>query len=56
MLVLGAKVVTNKGGKIVLSSPNGRVQFVLETPEIDQFIPVLFDRSAAIAAVALEPS
>src|SRR5712675_98210 len=29
MLVLGAKVVTNKGGKIVLSSPNGWVQFVL---------------------------
>jgi stage II sporulation protein AA (anti-sigma F factor antagonist) len=56
MLVLGAKVVTNKGGKIVLSSPNGWVQFVLETAEIDQFIPVLFDRSAAIAAVAQEPS
>jgi anti-sigma B factor antagonist len=51
MLVLGAKAVTNKGGKIVLSSPNEWVQFVLETAEIDQFIPVLFDRSRAIAAV-----
>ena len=51
MLVLGARAVTNKGGKIVLSSPNEWVQFVLESAEIEQFMPVLFDRSAAIAAV-----
>jgi hypothetical protein len=51
MLVFGARAVTNKGGKIVLSSPNEWVQFVLESAEIEQFIPVLFDHSAAMAAV-----
>jgi anti-anti-sigma factor len=51
MLVFGARAVTNKGGKIVLSSPNEWVQFVLESAAIEQFIHVLFDRSAAIAAV-----
>jgi anti-sigma B factor antagonist len=51
MLVFGAKAVTNQGGKIVLSSPNEWVQFVLQSAEIEQFIPVVLDRSAAIAAV-----
>jgi stage II sporulation protein AA (anti-sigma F factor antagonist) len=51
MLVFGAKAVTNKGGKIVLSSPNEWVRFVLESAEIEQFIPMLLDHSAAIAAV-----
>ena len=45
------QAMTNKGGKIVLSSPNEWVQFVLQSAEIEQFIPVVFDRSAAIAAV-----
>ena len=51
MLVFGARAVTNKGGKIVLSSPNEWVQFVLRSAEIEQFIPVVLDQSAAIAAV-----
>jgi hypothetical protein len=51
MLVFGARAVTNKGGKIVLSSPNEWVQFVLQSAEIEQFIPVVFNRTAAIAAV-----
>src|SRR5262245_17851563 len=51
MLVIGARAVENRGGKIVLSSPNEWVSFVLRSAEIDQFIPVVFDRSAAIAAV-----
>jgi anti-anti-sigma factor len=51
MLVIGARAVTNKGGKLVLLSPNEWVNFVLQAAEIEQFIPVIFDRSAAIAAV-----
>ncbi len=51
MLVIGARAVTNKGGKLVLLSPNEWVSFVLQAAEIEQFIPVMLDRSAAIAAV-----
>ena len=51
MLVLGARAVANRGGKLVLLSPNEWVSFVLEAAEIEQFIPVVLDRSAAIAAV-----
>ena len=51
MLVFGARAVTNNGGKIVLSSPNEWVQFVLQSAEIEQFIPLVFNRTAAIAAV-----
>jgi anti-anti-sigma factor len=51
MLVIGARAVTNKGGKLVLLSTNEWVNFVLKAAEIEQFIPVLFDRSVAIAAV-----
>jgi len=51
MLVFGARAVTNNGGKLVLSSPNEWVSFVLKAMEIEQFVPVVFDHSAAIAAV-----
>jgi anti-anti-sigma factor len=51
MLVFGARSVANKRGKLVLLSPNDWVKFVLESAEIEQFIPVVFDRSEAIAAV-----
>jgi anti-anti-sigma factor len=51
MLVLGARAVTNRGGKLVLSSPSDWVSFVLQAAEIEQFIPVVFEHSAAIAAV-----
>ena len=53
MLVIGARTVTNKGGKLVLLSPSEWVSFVLDSAGIEQFIPVMFDRSAAIAAVRL---
>jgi anti-anti-sigma factor len=51
VLVMGAKAVRNKGGKVVLFSPGENVSSVLKTAGIDQLIPVMFDRSAAIAAV-----
>jgi len=51
VLVMGAKAVKNKGGKLVLLSPDENVHSVLKTAGIEQLIPILFDRSAAIAAV-----
>ena len=51
LLVIGAKAVKNKGGKLVLLSPTQNVLAVLNTAGIEQLIPVLFDRTAAIAAV-----
>src|SRR5215471_5077665 len=51
LLLSGAKVVRNKGGKLVLLSPKDNVRAVLGIAGIEQFIPVLFNRSAAAAAV-----
>src|SRR5262249_40730004 len=50
MLVFGSRAVTNNGGKVVLSSPTEWVSFVLQAMEIEQFVPVVLDHSAAIAA------
>jgi anti-sigma B factor antagonist len=50
VLVMGAKAVRNKGGKVFFS-PGENVSSVLKTAGIDQLVPVMFDRSAAIAAV-----
>ena len=51
VLVVGAKAVKNKGGKLVLLSPSENVRAVLRTASIEQLIPVMFDRAAAVAAV-----
>jgi anti-sigma B factor antagonist len=51
LLVIGAKAVKNKGGKLVLLSPTENVLAVLNTAGIEQLIPVMFDRGAAMAAV-----
>lgn len=51
LLVIGAKAVKNKGGKLVLLSPTENVLAVLNAVAIEQLIPVMFDRGAAIAAV-----
>lgn len=51
LLVVGAKAVKNKGGKLVLLSPTENVLAVLNMVAIEQLIPVVFDRGAAIAAV-----
>jgi anti-sigma B factor antagonist len=53
MLVLGARAVTNRGGKLALLSSNEWVDFILDAAQIRQFIPVRRNRSAAIAAVRL---
>jgi anti-anti-sigma factor len=50
-LVTGAKAVKVNGGKLILLSPGEYVYSVLKTAGIDLIIPILFDRSEAIAAV-----
>jgi anti-anti-sigma factor len=50
-LVAGAKAVKNNSGKLVILSPQEYVHDVLKTAGIDLLIPILFDRTAAIAAV-----
>jgi|SRR5215470_13238766 len=51
LLLNGAKAVEKNGGKLVLLSPNENVHSVLRIAGIDQLIPVIFDRPAALAAV-----
>jgi hypothetical protein len=49
--VMGARAVKNKGGKIVLFSPGENVSSALRAARIDELIPVISDRAAALAAV-----
>jgi anti-sigma B factor antagonist len=51
LLLSGARAVHNKGGKLVLLSPKENVRAVLGIVGIEKFIPVVFDRSAAAAAI-----
>jgi anti-anti-sigma factor len=51
LLLSGAKVVHDKGGKLVLLSSKDNVRAVLGIVGIEQFISVLFNGSAAAAAV-----
>jgi anti-sigma B factor antagonist len=51
LLVMGAKTIARKGGKLVILSPDENVHAVLKTAGIEQLIPIMFDRSAAIEAV-----
>jgi anti-sigma B factor antagonist len=51
VLVMGAKAVRNKGGRLVLLSPQDDVKLVLTTAGIDEIIPIMSDRADAIAAV-----
>lgn len=51
VLLLGARAVKSKGGKLVLLSPDANVRAVLEVANTDTIIPIFDDRNAAIAAV-----
>jgi anti-anti-sigma factor len=53
LLVIGAKTVAAKGGKIVLLGPNEVIESVLKTAGIDSVIPIHHDRANAVAAVTL---
>jgi anti-sigma B factor antagonist len=50
-LLTGAKAVKGNGGKLIILSPDEYVYSVLKTAGIDLIMPILFDRSEAIAAV-----
>lgn len=48
-IVIPARSVTGRGGKVVLFAPNEMVESVLKTAGIDTLIPVSHDLDAAIA-------
>jgi anti-anti-sigma factor len=50
-LVVGAKAVNANGGKLIILSPEQYVYDVLKTAGLDLFMPILFNRDEAIAAV-----
>ena len=52
VLVLGARAVKNRGGKLAILSPNEGVRSVLSAAHTNSLIPVFPDRAAAVAAVA----
>lgn len=52
VLLIGAKAVASKGGKIVLLSPDANVVAVLKSARIDTLIPVVYDLNEALSAVA----
>jgi anti-anti-sigma factor len=52
VLVIGAKTISMKGGKMALLSPIEDVKTVLTTLRIDSMIPIYHDDAAAVAAVS----
>jgi anti-anti-sigma factor len=52
VLLLGARAVKSKGGKLVILSPDANVRAVLQTAKTDTLIPIFDDVKAAIAAVS----
>ncbi len=50
-LIMGAKTVASKGGKLVLLSPNEHVEKVLEDSGTTTIIAIHHDLAAAVAAV-----
>ena len=51
-LVLGAKLIESKGGRMALLKPNNDVMTVLEETGADTIIPIVDDLDAAIAVVS----
>jgi anti-anti-sigma factor len=51
VLVMAAKTVQRKGGKLVLVVPDGNVRMVLKTAGMESLIPMFPDRAAALAAL-----
>ena len=50
-IVIPARAVRSRGGKVVLFGPNEMVQSVLKTSGIDSLLPIYHDLDAAIAAL-----
>lgn len=51
-LILSAKAVKARGGRMVLLKPDANITKVLEMASVDTIIPIHHDRAAAFAAVA----
>jgi anti-anti-sigma factor len=52
VLLVGAKIVDGKGGKLVILCPDNNVAKVLRTAGMDALIPIHPSESAAAAALA----
>jgi len=50
-LVIPARTIKNRGGKVVLFGPNEMVEKVLKTSGIDTIIPIHHDLGTAVAAL-----
>jgi anti-sigma B factor antagonist len=51
VLLVGAKIVSGKGGKLVIVCPDNYVAKVLKTAGVDVLIPIFQSESAAAAAL-----
>ena len=51
VLLIGAKIVNGKNGKLVISCPDSNVAKVLKTAGIDQLIPIFHSENSAIDAL-----
>ncbi len=52
VLLVGAKIVNDKGGRLVILCPEGNVAKVLRSTRIDTLIPTFQTQDAAAAACA----
>jgi anti-anti-sigma factor len=50
-LVLGAKTVQRRGGRLLLISPQAEVEQVLEITGVLDLLPIVRDEAAALAAI-----
>jgi anti-anti-sigma factor len=50
-IVLPARAVRSRGGKVVLFGPNEMVESVLKTSGIDSMLPIFHDLPSAVAAL-----
>ncbi|MBU6497958.1 MAG: STAS domain-containing protein [Rhodospirillales bacterium] len=55
-LVISAKSILSKRGKVVLLAPQSAVEEVIVVSGIDDLIPIYHDEAAALAAVAPDPA
>ena len=53
VLLVGAKIVNSKGGKLVILCPDNNVAKVLKTAGMDALIPIFQTENAAAAALAI---
>lgn len=50
-LVVGAKAIASKGGRMVIANPQASVEKVLKASSLDSVIPIYADQHAAVVAL-----